>query len=288
MNKIIILDGNNIQFRSIFNFIGQYNREKIKICANMTNQKFSKIEEYSQEVQDKAEQILDGKLRRHELFIGAPTWTFMNMLTGYYNILNVDLEDSIILALDFGSWRKALDSRYKSQREGFRLKFKSAEWWKEQYSHFNDLYNKINESMPIYIIKVFMREADDVISCVARYNPNKEVIIISSDKDLEMLAKFPNVKIFSPITRKFKEIPNPVGVLMEKIQGDISDNLLDKPSSEAEWERRRKIVDLTQLPIEIEQPIKEELNKIMPKNLNLARVPFPSIRKKLAKIYKLE
>jgi hypothetical protein len=283
-NRIIVMDGGNLQFRAIFNFIGQYKSERDKIIKRK-HPEIDLKEEIPTNIIAQAENELDLKLRRHEIFIGAPTWTFMNMVTGYYNILKVDIDDLIVLSLDYGSWRKQIDPTYKAQRKEFKLKFKSEEWWQEQYSQFNGLYKKIDESMPIHIIKIYMREADDIMSYASRYYKDKEVVIISSDGDIEMLAYFPNVKIFSPITRKFKVITNPMGILASKIQGDVSDNLLDKPSSEAEFERRKKIVDLIQLPLEIEQPIKEALDKIMPKNLYIEKVPFPSIRKKLAKIY---
>jgi hypothetical protein len=76
--------------------------------------------------------------------------------------------------------------------------------------------------------------------------------------------------------------------LLEKIQGDKSDNLLEKPSSEAEFDNRRKIVDLTKLPLEIERPIKEELNKLMPKNLYLHKIPYGTIQARIKKLYRLE
>ena len=78
-------------------------------------------------------------------------------------------------------------------------------------------------------------------------------------------------------------------VLLEKIQGDVSDNLLTKPSSEAEFEKRKKIVDLVNpLPDFVEQPIKEQLQHILPKNLYLNKFPFKSIVPDLEKIYKEE
>jgi hypothetical protein len=130
-------------------------------------------------------------------------------------------------------------------------------------------------------------EADDIASMVARYYKDKEVILISSDRDWEMLATFENTKIWSPISKKFKDILYPMKVLMEKIQGDVSDNLLTKPSSEAEFEIRKRIVDLTSLPHEIEQPIKEQLDKILPKNLYLHKIPFRSVAEQVKLLYKI-
>jgi hypothetical protein len=275
MSKIILLDGGSIQFRAIFNYIGQYNREFQNIISS---------QKVSEEV---AIKILNKKLANREIFIGAPTWTFMKMLIGYFKILEVTLDDKIILALDFGSWRKAIDKNYKSTRREFKEKYATKEWWDEKYAQFNDLYEKIKISMPIDIVKIYLRESDDIISTAVRYYKDKEIIIISGDGDMEQLCYFPYVKIFSPVTRKFKEIKNPLQLLRNKIQKDISDNLLEAPSSEAEFEKREKIVSLIKLPLEIEQPIKEELSKLAPKNLDVNKIPYKSVRESIKKLYKL-
>jgi 5'-3' exonuclease len=215
------------------------------------------------------------------------TYTYLRMLVGYFKKLNITLEDMVVLALDYGSWRKQVDKTYKAQRQEFRESFEEKAWWEARYKEFNDLYEKMKISMPLNIIKIYNCEADDIISVSCRQFPKKEIIIISSDRDLEQLCQFENVQIFSPITKKFKEVKNPMKVLLDKIQGDISDNLLDKPSSEAEFDKRKKIVDLVNpLPDNIELIIKEALSKITPKNLYAHKVPYRTIRLELEKLYK--
>lgn len=215
-------------------------------------------------------------------------YTYLRMVIGYLKRLNVTLDDTVIIAQDFGSWRKAIDKTYKAQRKDFRESFEEKEWWEERYREFNNLYEQLKIATPWHFIKIYKCEADDVISVGCRYYPDNELIIVSSDKDLEMLAQYEHVKIFSPITKKFKVIKNPMKVLLDKIQGDISDNLLDKPSSEAEFERRKKIVNLLELPNEIEQAIRNEFGKILPKNLYVHKIPFRSVQTELKKLYKLE
>lgn len=217
-----------------------------------------------------------------------PTYTYLRMLIGYFKRFKIDLEDQIIIAQDFGrSWRKGLDHNYKAQRKEAREQKKDAIWWKEQYGKFDILFEQLDKAMNWHFVKLWGMESDDIASVASRYYKDKEVILVSSDRDWEMLAIFDNVKIFSPITKKFKEIKAPMKILMEKINGDISDNLLNKPSSEAEFEIRKRIVDLTSLPHEIEQPIREELQKIMPKNLYLHKIPFKSIIVEIKKLYKI-
>jgi hypothetical protein len=214
------------------------------------------------------------------------TYTYMRCIIGDLKKLKVTLDDVVIVAQDYGkSWRKDIDKTYKAQRKEGREQIESEEWWKERYEEFNDFFPKVDASCPWHYVKIYRIEADDIASVACRYYKDKEVILASSDKDWEMLCQYENVKIFSPRSKKFKHVPNPTKVLLEKIQGDISDNLLTKPSSEIEFERRKTIVNLLELPIHIENEIKEVLDKIMPKNLNLAKVPYSSVREQMKKIY---
>lgn len=273
-----MIDGGNVQFIAIFAYLGQYKRKKEEI-----------MEELDIIDESEAKMILNERIRKREIFIGMPTYTFMNMLTGYLNKLKVTLDDIIVMALDYGSWRKDVDKTYKAQRKDYRESFEEAKWWQGQFDEFNNLYEKLNKALPFTWIKIWKCEADDVISVACRYFSDKEIIIVSSDKDLEMLLTFPNVKIFSVISKKFKDVPNPTKVLLDKIQQDISDNLLEKPSTEAEFEKRKVIVDLINpLPIYIEQPIRKQLSKIIPKNIFIHKIPYHSIRLKFQKIYNIK
>jgi 5'-3' exonuclease len=216
------------------------------------------------------------------------TYTYLRMIVGYLKRLEVTLDDKVIIAQDYGrSWRKGLDHNYKAQRKAVREERKPQEWWKEQYESFDKLYEKLEVAVNWHFVRVWGSEADDIASVIPRYYKDNECILISSDRDWEMLKIFDNVQIWSPITKKYKTIPAPMKVLMEKINGDVSDNLLTKPSSEAEFEKRKLIVDLTHLPDYIEKPIRLELDKIKPKNLYIHKIPFGSVQTEFRKLYKL-
>lgn len=216
------------------------------------------------------------------------TYTYLSMLFGYMSKLEATLDDIVIIAQDYGrSWRKNVDPEYKAQRRAFREERKPKEWWTEQYQEFEKLFLRLDSCLPYYFIKSAGVEADDILSIMCRYYKDKEVIIVSKDRDLEQLAVFQNVKIFSPMSKKFKNICNPIKILLEKIQGDISDNLITKPTTEAEFEKRKTIVDLTQLPDFVEAPIKLQLDALMPKSLNIPKIPFGSIQERVRKIYKI-
>jgi hypothetical protein len=177
---------------------------------------------------------------------------------------------------------------YKSQRKGKREEIESPEWWAEMYGEFNIFIPKLEIALPFHFLKEYNIEADDWASAVCRYYKDKEIILVSSDKDWEMLCYFGNVKIFSPYSKKYKIVTDPMKVLLEKIQGDISDNLLKKPSSELEFERRKQIVNLIELPQHIEIQLREHLDKITPKKLCLGKIPFRSIREFVSKLYHSE
>jgi len=231
----------------------------------------------------------------HRNFGNTPvTYILMRMMIGYLKKIGIEKDTLIIIAQDFGSWRKNLDPNYKAQRKEVRETFEEEQWWKDKYEEINEFIKQLNECLPWHWIKIYRDEADDIASVAVRYYKDKEVVLVSSDKDWEMLLNFENVKIFSPLQNKktkvakYKDVPFPVKVLLEKIQGDVSDNLLVKPSSEREFEIRKKIVNLLELPDEIEQPIKEQFQNLLPKNLYLHKVPYRSVREEIRKLYQEE
>jgi 5'-3' exonuclease len=215
------------------------------------------------------------------------TYTFLRMCIGYLKKIGLGQDDLVIAAIDYGSWRKEIDGTYKAQRKDFRESKESEQWWKDIYTEFNEFTKTLELSLPWQFCKIYKIEADDWASVACRYYTDKEIILVSSDKDWEMLCNFPNVKIFSPMTKKYKIVKSPMKVLMEKIHGDISDNLITVPSSEMEFDRRKKIVDLINpLPDFIEQPIKDKFASFLPKNLYTRKLPYRSIAADIDKLYK--
>lgn len=214
------------------------------------------------------------------------TYTFMRMLLSYLKKIGLDSEDTVIAAIDYGSWRKEIDKKYKAQRKDYRESKEDSKWWEERYKEFNELNAKLEEALPWHFCKSYKIEADDWASVACRYFTDKEIILVSSDKDWEMLAHYSNVKIFSPMTKKYKIVKDPMKVLMEKIHGDISDNLLVAPSSEYEFDIRKKIVDLINpLPDYIETAIKNKFASFLPKNLYVHKLPFRSLAIDFKKLY---
>lgn len=216
------------------------------------------------------------------------TYTMLRMVIGYLKKIGADLDTKIVVAEDFGSWRKDIDKEYKAQRKAFRESKEDKSWWDEVYKEANSFTDKLEQSLPWSFIKIYKMEADDVASCAIRFIDAEEKILITSDADWEQLCVIPNTKIFSIHTKKFKIVKNPEKILLKKIHGDISDNLLTVPKTEAEYEKRRMIVDLINLPQHIEAIIKPVINDLPIKNLYINKVPFRTCQLELKKLYKLE
>jgi len=217
-----------------------------------------------------------------------PTYTYLRMIIGYLKKIGITLDDKVVIAEDYGSWRKDIDKNYKAQRKDFRESKESAEWWTEVFNNFNDFLPKLEICLPWNFVKIYKMESDDIASCAVRFIEAEEKILISSDEDWQQLCTLPNVKVFSPYSKQYKLIKNPEKILLKKIRGDISDNLLTVPKTEAEFEKRRMIVDLIHLPLHIEQIIKPVIDTLPIKNICLNKIPYKTCKTEIIKLYKLE
>jgi hypothetical protein len=176
---------------------------------------------------------------------------------------------------------------YKAQRKALRESQEDADFWQEMFREFNEFIPKIEQALPYEFYKIYKREADDIASVAVRYIDADEKVLVSSDADWQMLCTISNTKIFSPYTKKYKIVTNPEAVLAQKINGDKSDNLLEKPQTEEEYNKRKMIVNLLELPEWVEAPIKEAMFKAVPKKLNISKLPFRTMQERLKKLYNL-
>jgi len=285
MTKLIVVDSGNIMHKSLFACSSQYKGELNIIMSSLAK---STDEEVMLKYEVTARRILDKKVENREVFIMNPTSTYLKMIIGYLKRIGVTLDDRVVVAEDYGSWRKDIDSNYKAQRKAFRESKETGEWWAAKYKEFNDFLPKLELCLPWNFVKIYHMESDDIASVAVRYMDAEEKVLISSDEDWAMLCTLPNVKVFSPYSKKFKIIKNPEKILLKKIKGDISDNLLEEPKTEAEFEKRKMIVDLIHLPLHIEQIIRPVIETLPIKNICLNQIPFRTCQEELRKLYKLE
>ena len=212
------------------------------------------------------------------------TYTILNMI--FANILKVGLDndDEVMIAVDYGkSWRKEFDSQYKAGRKEGREKHAEIDWDKT-FEEVNILLDKIDRALPFQILKVPHLEADDWMSYVPRYYPDKKVVLISFDSDLHQLLTLPNVKIFSPKSKKYKVGINPYNELAKKINKEATDGLTNPVLNESDFEKRNMIVNLLELPEFVENQMKAVLETLPLKGEDLDVLPFRPMREKYLKL----
>ena len=122
------------------------------------------------------------------------------------------------------SWRRDYFPEYKASRRKGREE--SDLDWEDIFGTLNKIRNEIKQNFPYKYLEVFGAEADDIIGFLCEENKNEKIMIISGDKDFIQLQKYPNVKQWSPITKKQVNGFDPTIYLKEHIlKGDTSDGV---------------------------------------------------------------
>jgi hypothetical protein len=143
-------------------------------------------------------------------------------------------------------WRKDYFPYYKATRKKDREDSKLN--WGIIFDCLNKIRDEINENLHYKVIEVYGAEADDIIATLTKYcsnNIKEKILILSGDKDMGQLQKYPNVEQFNPIQKKFLIQENPKRFLQEHIvKGDRSDgipNFLSDDDSFVASKRQRPI-----------------------------------------------
>jgi len=120
-------------------------------------------------------------------------------------------------------WRRDYFPEYKhSRRKGRESDTKN---WDDIFGCLNKIKEEIKNNMPYKFLEVYGAEADDIIATLCSESSD-EVMILSGDKDFIQLQKYPNVKQYSPITKKMINGVNPDDYLKEHVlKGDTSDGV---------------------------------------------------------------
>jgi len=141
------------------------------------------------------------------------------------------------------SWRRDYFPEYKASRRKGREE--SDLNWDDIFGTLNKIRNEIKENFPYKYLEVFGAEADDIIGFLCEENKDEKIMIISGDKDFIQLQKYPNVKQWSPITKKDVNGFNPTTYLKEHIlRGDVSDgvpNVLSPDNTFSDGLRQRPL-----------------------------------------------
>ena len=214
------------------------------------------------------------------------TYTGLSMIFASLSRVGLSPDDLVIFACDSpkGSWRRDVDSAYKANRKEKRAKFEDIDWTK-QFFDFGQLANNLEQSTPFFFVMQDKLEADDIIAYGVRHFDDKECVIISTDSDFEQLLAFPNVKVFSPISKKYKHVSNPYKILAKKIEKETADNLITPILTAEDYEKRKTIVNLMELPSFVEQQATEALSQIQPKQYNIECLMFNTLKERFHKLY---
>jgi|TARA_R110000822_G_scaffold25827_12_gene78167 hypothetical protein len=168
---------------------------------------FSRIESFDDDLE----------LLRHQIF---------NIIR-LYNVKHRSEFGEMVLCMDGAkNWRREQFPFYKANRRKSRNN--SVHDWDNIYKVLNQVREEISTMSPFRCIRVDRCEADDVIAnIVEKQTSPSPILIISPDRDFIQLHKFPNVKQFSNIQKKWLEpVVSPEYDLKEKIlKGDVGDGV---------------------------------------------------------------
>ena len=212
----------------------------------------------------------------------------LNSLRMYRTRFSSEFNELVLCYDSKHYWRRDYFPEYKSGRR--KTREKSSHDWDAIFLCLNQIKDELRNYMPYKFLEIYGAEADDIIGALCS-EYSEEIMIISGDKDFIQLQKFPNVKQYSPITKKMVNGKNPGGYLKEHIfRGDTSDGipnvlspdntftegLRQKPLGKnkiASWvehefedvapndevkrnyQRNRKLIDLTYTPDELSMEI---------------------------------
>ena len=288
-SRIILIDSSILMFRGIHAWNNAVQARRAELKETEYQLQLYLADCYNDP--ERAEMLRDRILwLKENLFKVIPaTWIYLASLIANLKRVGLTKEDKVIIAVDskHGSWRKKIEKSYKGNRKAKRQSFPDIDWEK-MFSDFNKLLNRLKYSTPFKVIVIKNLEADDVISVSVRYFKDQECIIVSYDKDFEQLLSYPNVKIFSPKSKKYKFIKDPYKSLAQKIRREASDNLITPILNEKDYEKRRMIVSLLELPEWVEKQVRFKLSQLDFNNgqFNIQSIPFQSIQKRINTIYK--
>jgi len=225
--------------------------------------------------------------KRTSVDVGMVRHMILNSLRMYRQSYFREYGELVICYDSKHYWRREYFPEYKAGRKKSRET--SSHDWDDIFEFLNMMKEEIKDNFPYKVLEVYGAEADDIIAtlCHELEFDNGKTLILSGDKDFVQLQKYRNVTQYSPITKKFVNGIDPNEYLYEHIlKGDTGDGvpnvlspdntfvdgLRQKPLSKkkiAEWagpmceqmlpndevkrnyQRNKKLIDLTQSPNEL-------------------------------------
>jgi len=162
------------------------------------------------------EELPDKNMLRHMV---------INSLRGYNLKFRQEYGTQVLCADGANPWRRDFFPNYKYKRKQSRDE--SSVDWSALFQMISEIRDEIAQNFPYIVLHIDKVEADDIIAVLVKeFNSREKIMIISGDKDFIQLHKYPNVKQYAPIQKKFVEDENPIKFLHEQIiKGDRSDGV---------------------------------------------------------------
>jgi len=131
-------------------------------------------------------------------------------------------------------WRRDVFPYYKASRKKDREA--SGVDWTTMFNTLSTVRQELIDNFPYKTLMIEGAEADDIIgTLVHKYNQyEKEILILSSDKDFMQLQVYDNVKQYSPVHKKFIRTADAELYLKEHIiKGDRGDGIPNVASADS-------------------------------------------------------
>lgn len=127
-----------------------------------------------------------------------------------------------------GYWRRQESHYYKKNRKVDREE--SPFDWEGLFTALHIIVDELEKNMPYIVMNIDMVEADDHIAVLAKRltNEGHPVVIISSDGDFTQLHKYPGVKQWSPMQKKWVKTKSGDALMdcvTKVVKGDKKDNV---------------------------------------------------------------
>lgn len=167
---------------------------------------------------------------------GLTMHSALNVMNKYFKLFK---PDRVIMCYDRSSWRKEYTASeaciskkpYKGNRRKDMTPAQEAKFARF-ISHLEDFETLMSEHTTIISLAEKGLEADDLIAGFVQIyeDDSNEITIVSTDSDLLQLARYRNVKVFSPATDKEQVLDDffndPLYYLFHKcVRGDPTDNI---------------------------------------------------------------
>ena len=149
----------------------------------------------------------------------------LNSIRGLVHRFKQDYPGEVVIAVDGPSpWRRDIFPHYKAKRREGRDESKTD--WESVFGLLHIIKEEIRDNFPYKVVQLDNVEADDIIAVICKKQQKENILIISGDKDFQQLQKYPHVKQYSPIQKKFIETEAPQEYIFEHIlRGDVSDGI---------------------------------------------------------------